>query len=93
MHKPLNDFKYFVVFNVIDLLNFTNTMKEEIGSIELNHYIKYLNFKNLLLIKIDVEGSERKVFKDCSDLFIKYHIFFSFFEWRSKFSKLKDIYA
>lgn len=90
MHKPLNDFKYFVVFNVIDLLNFTNTMKEEIGSIELNHYIKYLNFKNLLLIKIDVEGSERKVFKDCSDLFIKYHIIFSFFKWRSK---LKDIYT
>ena len=71
MFDPLNNLENLIVFNVKDLKDFTNALKEEIGSIELNNYIKHLNLRNLVLINIDVEGSERKVFEVYSGLFIK----------------------
>ena len=48
---------------------------------KLSNYIEFLSTKNLALIKIDVEGSERKAIESGIELFSKYHIPFILLEF------------
>ena len=47
----------------------------------LSKYIPFLSNKNLALIKIDVEGSEGKVFEGGIEIISKYHVPFIFMEF------------
>ena len=47
----------------------------------LSKYIPFLSNKNLALIKIDVEGSEGKVFEGGFEIISKYHVPFIFMEF------------
>ena len=72
--KPGNNFPTFLQENKTD----------EIILTKLSNYIPFLSDKNLALIKIDVEGSEGKVFEGGIELITKYHIPFIFIEFTPK---------
>ena len=55
---------------------------------KLSNYIPYFSDKNLALIKIDVEGSEGKVFEGGIELITKYHVPFIYIEFTPEALKL-----
>lgn len=61
----------------------------EIILTKLNNYLPFIKEKNLLLIKIDVEGSEGKVFEGGDELITKYHVPFIFMEFTQSLLKLQ----
>ena len=62
----------------------------EITLTKLSNYIQFLSEKNLVLIKIDVEGGEGKVFEGGIEIITKYHVPFIFMEFFRDFLKLHD---
>ena len=56
----------------------------EITLTRLRNYIPFLSDKNLVLIKIDVEGSEGKAIEGGIELITKYHVPFIFLEFTPK---------
>ena len=65
--------------------------KKKIGEIrltKLSNYIPFLLKKNLILIKIDVEGSEGKAIEGGIELITNYHVPFIFLEFCQNFLKL-----
>ena len=71
--------------------SFTPSKAKEIILTKLNNYIPFLYNKNLVLIKIDVEGSEGKVIEGGMDLITKYHVPFIFLEFTP--NSLKSLFA
>ena len=57
---------------------------------KLNNYISFLTTKNLVLIKIDVEGGEGKAIESGIELITKYHVPFIFMEFTPVYLKLHD---
>ena len=55
---------------------------------KLSNYINFLSKNNLVLIKMDVEGSEEKAIKGGIEIITKYHVPFIFMEFCPKFLKL-----
>ena len=70
--------------------SFTPSKAKEIILTKLNNYIPFLYNKNLVLIKIDVEGSEGKVIEGGMDLITKYHVPFIFLEFTPNSLKRHD---
>ena len=70
-HKPLNSFK----------------KKEEIILTKLSNYVQFFNKKHLVLIKMDIEGSEGKAIESGIELITNYHVPFIFFEFAPKYLK------
>ena len=60
----------------------------EIMLTKLSNYIPFLSEKNLVLIKMDVEGSEGKAIEGGIELITKYHVPFIFTEFARSFLKL-----
>lgn len=61
-----------------------NEFSKKIGEIKLSKlqkYIPFLSKRNLILIKIDAEGSEGKAFKGGIEIITKYHVPFIFMEF------------
>ena len=55
----------------------------EVPIIKLSDFIPFLSIKNIVLIKLDIEGSEALVMQDAAEFITKYHIPFIY----SEFSK------
>ena len=55
--------------------------KGEIIVTRLSNYIPFLSQKNLIFIKVDVEGSEAKLFEGGIEIITKYHVPFIFLEF------------
>ena len=64
--------------------NLGNNNEKEIILTKLSNYIPLLSDKNLVLIKIDIEGSEGKAFEGGIELITKYHVPFIFLEFTPK---------
>ena len=66
-----------------------NTFKksEEIYLTKLSNYIPFFQNKNLILIKMDIEGSEGKAFESGIEFITKYHVPFIFFEFTPGYLK------
>ena len=65
----------------------TNLIPNKTGEIiltRLRNYIPFLSEKNLVLIKIDIEGSEGKAIEGGIELITKYHVPFIFLEFTPK---------
>ena len=45
---------------------------------KLSNYVEFLSTKNLVLFKIDIEGSEKKAIKSGIELISNYHILLNF---------------
>ena len=60
----------------------------EITLTKLSNYIPFLSEKNLVMIKIDIEGSEAKAIEGGIELITKYHIPFIFLEFSPSLLKL-----
>ena len=59
----------------------------EIILTKLNNYLPFIKEKNLLLIKIDVEGAEGKAFEGGNLLISQYHVPFIFMEFTPSYLK------
>ena len=57
---------------------------------KLSNYIEFLSTKNLVFIKMDIEGSEGKAFESGIELISKYHVPFIFLEFTPKLHKLHE---
>ena len=61
-----------------------NEFSKRVGKMKFNklkNYIPFLSKKNLILIKIDTEGSEGKAFEGGIEIISKYHVPFIFMEF------------
>ena len=68
-----------------------NLFRNKTGEIiltKLSNYIPFLSDKNLVMIKIDIEGSEAKAIEGGIELITKYHIPFIFLEFSPSMLKL-----
>ena len=81
IYHPLSNIGNAHIFPRKKKLNLKNYEKEEIILTNLKNYISYLKYKNLALIKLDIEGSEAKAIEGGIDLIVKFHIPFIFIEW------------
>ena len=69
--------------------NLSESYKKE-GEIiltKLSNYLSFFSNRNLLLIKMDIEGAERKAIDGGIELITKYHIPFIFFEFSPDYIK------
>ena len=57
---------------------------------KFSNYLHFFNDKNLVLIKIDAEGSEGKIFESGIELITKYHVPFIFLEFTPSLLKRHD---
>ena len=74
----------------------TNINKEYIKTgmtylTKLSNYIEFLSTKNLVLIKMDIEGSEGKAIESGIELISKYHVPFIFLEYTPNLLKMHGI--
>ena len=58
---------------------------------KLSNYIEFLSSKNLVLIKMDIEGSEGKAIESGIELISKYHVPFIFLEFTPKLLEMHGI--
>ena len=58
---------------------------------KLSNYIEFLSTKNLVLIKMDIEGSEGKAIESGIELISKYHVPFIFLEFTPKLLEMHGI--
>ena len=56
----------------------------------LSNFIPFLSDKNVVFIKIDIEGSEGKAFEGGIELITKYHVPFIFLEFSPEYLKMHD---
>ena len=70
--------------------NLTNNFIKtgEIILTKFSNYLHFFNDKNLVLIKIDAEGSEGKIFESGIELITEYHVPFIFLEFTPSLLKL-----
>ena len=73
-----------------DKLPFYLKKTGEIILTKLSNYIQFLAGKNLVLIKIDVEGGEEKVFEGGIEIISKYHVPFIFMEFYVEYLRLHN---
>lgn len=67
-----------------------NGNKKKVLSISLKEYLR--KFNHISLLKIDIEGAEYEVLKDCSeDLLHVENIFIEYHSWNGKSQKLSEI--
>ena len=57
---------------------------------KLSNYVEFLSTKNLALIKIDTEGSEKKAIESGIELITNYHVPFIYLEFAPKFLVLHE---
>lgn len=64
--------------------------KIEVSSISLKNYL--MNFNKISLLKIDIEGAEYEVLKDCSsELYRVENIFIEYHSWNNSEQKMSEI--
>ena len=69
---------------------FNPNKTDEIILTKLSNYIPLLSDKNIVLIKIDIEGSEGKVFQGGIELITKYHVPLIFLEFSPNSLRMHD---
>ena len=89
LYHPLKNIGNAYIFPDTYKFNKSDYIQENIKLTKLKYYIPFLKYKNLALIKLDIEGSEGNAIEGGIDLIIEYHIPFILLEFSPRLLKLK----